>query len=126
MKKEKDKEVVSYGELILEFIKSLPQVEAKFWIYEGLELYFEYGRWRIDYNVFGDKWTEVIFGDVVEHRLYDNTDLNSNLREIYTIIEANKKDIIKTFTVDNSAKVAQLKQQIEQLNKQLEELDNGN
>lgn len=116
----------SYGELILKFIKSLPKTSGKIWGYNGLDLYFQYGKWQIDYYTFGKKWTNIILGIVVEYRLYDNTDLNGNLKEIYTIIEANKEDIIKTFTVDNSAKVANLKEQINRLNNELKELEDEN
>lgn len=115
----------NYGELILKFIKSLPKTSGKVWQSDKIDIAFQYGRWCIDYNYFGKKWTEVILGDVTEYKTYDNTDLNGNLKEIYTIIEANKEDIIKTFTVDNSAKVASLKEKIDRLNNELKELENN-
>ena len=123
MKKETNNEIVNYGELILEFIKSLPQVKG-IWSSDKLDIVYKYADWCIDFDYFGKNWTELDIGDVVVYKIYDNTDLNGNLKDIYSIIEANKEDIIKTFTVDNSSKIADLKEQIDRLNNELKQLEN--
>lgn len=125
MKKETNNEIVNYGELILKFIKSLPQVKGE-WVGNKLDIEYKYSKWNVSFDTFGSKWTWIDIGDVVKYSVYDNTDLNGNLKEIYTIIEANKEDIIKTFKVDNSAKIVDLKEQIERLNNELKQLENEN
>lgn len=126
------KKEINYGEKVLKFIKSLPQVKGK-WFCSKLEIEYKFSKWRIDFDTFGKNWTELDVGSVVQYRLYDHTDLNSNLKEIYTVIEANKEDIIKAFTVDNSFKIVDLKEQISELemsiirlNNELKQLENEN
>lgn len=136
MKKETNNETVNYGELILKFIKSLPQVTAPYggkrWSYRSiLDIFLSggVGEYEIHFDVFGERWMEVSVSDVnkLEYYLYgvNNIDLNGNLKEIYTIIEANKEDIIKAFSVDNSTKITNLKEQINRLNNELKQLENN-
>lgn len=115
----------NYGELILKFIKSLPQVKGK-WFCSKLDIEYKYSKWQVYFNMFGKNWTYIELGNVIEYKTYDHTDLEGVLKEIYTIIEANKEGIIKTFTVDNSSKIADLKEQINRLNNELKQLENGN
>lgn len=114
---------VNYSKLILEFIKSLPQVKGK-WSSGCLDLEYKYSKWNISFDTFGSKWTWIGIGEIIEYTLYDHTNLEEILKEIYTIIEANKEDIIKTFKVDNSYKIADLKEQIDRLNNELKQLEN--
>lgn len=129
---------INYSEEVLKFIKSLPQVKApyggKSWSYGSLldiELSGNFaGLYNITFNMFGERWIEVSnespsYGLTCTTYGVNNTDLNNNLKEIYTIIEANKEDIIKAFTVDNSSKIADLKEQIDRLNNELKQLENG-